>query len=347
MEIKSYDSPVRKYLPIILGCILIWLLAAIDYLTGHDVHVSLLYVLPIALAVWISGKRAGILLSFISAFAWFATDLFSEASYSSHFSHLWNILVRLGFFFIVVYGILQLVIARQRQRELTEFVVHDLKSPLVNIIMCLEDLEKHSSGDERARQYLNIASISANRMFTFIHSILDLSRMESGKMETNPEMISVSELVDSSVVQVSQWAKRSGVRIETDIGTGNRDISTDRWLVVRILSNLLGNAIKVSPKESSIKITATEVDGKSIRFDISDQGPGIPKEWLGRVFDRFHQVGARRVGVDIGSGLGLTFCRLAAEALGGRVELESDVGMGTTATLVLPAGKSKIQNPKS
>jgi two-component system sensor histidine kinase VicK len=106
-------------------------------------------------------------------------------------------------------------------------------------------------------------------------------------------------------------------------------------VLTRVLVNLLSNALKYTPSGKTITVSAKVTD-EGVHFAVTDEGPGIPKEYLHRIFDRFVQVEARKAGAPVGTGLGLTFCKLAVEAHGGRIWLESEVGKGTTVHFLLP-----------
>jgi signal transduction histidine kinase len=123
--------------------------------------------------------------------------------------------------------------------------------------------------------------------------------------------------------------------------TDVKQIYADPDVTTRVLVNLLSNAIKFSRPHSSVIICIEASDANMLAFRITDQGPGIPNEWVDRVFDKFTQVDARKTGGAIGSGLGLTFCRLAVQAQGGQIWLESEVGKGTIVTFTLPISASR------
>jgi signal transduction histidine kinase len=107
-------------------------------------------------------------------------------------------------------------------------------------------------------------------------------------------------------------------------------------MTTRVLVNLLSNAIKFSRPESVVTVRAAPDEANKIAFSVIDQGQGISQAWAGKVFDKFVQADARKAVGSVGSGLGLTFCRLAVEAQGGRIWLESEEGKGTTVTFTLP-----------
>jgi signal transduction histidine kinase len=103
-----------------------------------------------------------------------------------------------------------------------------------------------------------------------------------------------------------------------------------------MLVNLLSNAIKFSPKESIVRVDSKTVDPNQVQIRISDQGEGIPPEWADKIFDKFSQIEGRKRNLRVGSGLGLTFCRLAVEAQGGTIQVDQHVAQGTTILVTLP-----------
>jgi len=173
-------------------------------------------------------------------------------------------------------------------------------------------------------------------MLTLINSLLDLAQLEGGRMPLQPGMVSVKELVEQSLQQVSVWAGRNRVALSFEPDASVETVYADHAVTIRVLVNLLSNAIKFSPPGSVVTVRTAPSDTNRVAFSVVDQGRGIPKEWRNRVFDKFVQVEARRAGSTVGSGLGLSFCRLAVEVQGGHIWLESEINRGTTITFTLP-----------
>jgi signal transduction histidine kinase len=311
----------------------------VDFLTGPEVSFSIFYVLPIGLVAWYVGRRPGVTVAFLSAVSWLTADLLAGHTYSYPSIPFWNAFVRLAFFLIVTAALSALRASREQQEELAAFVVHDLRSPLGNIMTGLETLRDltESGSDPTQRRLIEIALSSSERMLTLINSLLDLARLESGKMPLQIDRASVPSLAESALKQVTLWAKQKQVDLSSDITI--ETVHADSALAVRVLVNLLTNAIKFSPDKSTVSLSVGPYGGNMAAFRVTDQGRGIPKEWANKVFDKFAQVEARKLGV--GSGLGLTFCRLAVEAQGGRIWLESEVGCGTTVIFTLPVSAER------
>ncbi|HOJ23186.1 MAG TPA: DUF927 domain-containing protein, partial [Armatimonadota bacterium] len=194
------------------------------------------------------------------------------------------------------------------------------------------------------REAGEIALISAERMKHLIDALLDISRMEGDRMPIHLADLNPCQLADGALNQVSLWARNARVSLARDYHPDAKPVRADRALAERVLVNLLGNALRHSPPETVITLRVANVAG-GVAFSISDQGPGIPAEWLSRIFDKFTQVAARKSGAAVGTGLGLTFCRHAVEAQGGRIGIESQEGKGTTVTVTFPAAPASQADP--
>jgi signal transduction histidine kinase len=146
----------------------------------------------------------------------------------------------------------------------------------------------------------------------------------------NVEKVDVLQIMNSSKVQVSQLAKEKKIEIklEQNIDT----INVDRNLLLRILVNLISNAIKVSSDGTEIKVSASKLNQHSVIFSVKDQGPGFSKKLEKKLFTKYYQ-GSK---IMIGSGIGLSFCKLAVEAHNGTISLDSIVGKGTTVSFIIP-----------
>lgn len=343
MRVLSYFSRWSATDLTIIGLLMVLALGIIDYVTGWEV--SILYLPPIALVAWHGERWRGVVLSIASAVAWLLTDLV-WASQPGAIPY-WNAAVRLGLFLVISLTLHSLRLAREKQTELIEFVVHDLRSPLTNVMAGLHLLTESGSESltETQREAQEIAVISSERMKILIDALLDISRMEGHRMPIHLAEVDPCPLGDGAVSQVSLWARNAHVSITRDYAPGIGLARADRALAERVLVNILGNAIRHSPPQSVVTLRIAEKDG-NVAFSIADQGPGIPAEWLSRIFDKFTQVAARKSGAAVGSGLGLTFCRHAVEVQGGRIGIESREGHGTTVTVSFPTVPGRAGRPR-
>lgn len=338
---RLYDFLSRRsrHFWVAIGLLLVGLIATVDYFTQPDILI--LYLIPIILVDWFGGEKPGVALAIASAIAWFAADVLSTTLDTTAVVPYWNLAVRSAIFLTVTYMLSGLLASRKRHEELMHFIIHDLRSPLTNVLTGLQTLRQMLDRrmSESEQEMLDMALISSNRMLTLINSLLDLPRLEHRKMPVHTQEVCVDDLVNNSLAVVALWATQNQVRLVYEADPQVNTVIADPDIAMRVLVNLLSNALKYSPPDSTITVcTRTSAPG-TVTFGVTDQGPGIPPEWVEKVFDKYAQVEARKEGAS--TGLGLTFCQLAVEAQKGRIWIESELGKGTTVLFTLPAGKAK------
>ncbi len=292
--------------------------------------VLILYLVPVAASAWYGGKKAGFVISIYCAIAWLIQSIYIQNAQSTMTVQMIELVARLITFLVLVSVIGQLRSSLSVQKELIEFIIHDLRSPISSAITGLMTLQQTQAElDDVDREMIDLALVSDQRALNLVNSILDVAKFEAGSMEIRPEMVEFEPMCSSCVEQVELWARGSGVSIQMSV-TAPRGV-IDPELTCRVLVNLLSNAIKYSPPETTIELGVEERDGR-LHFSVKDQGPGIPPEFAAHVFEPFSQV----KGTKGGTGLGLTFCRLAIQAQHGKIWVESKVGSGTTMHFTLP-----------
>lgn len=230
--------------------------------------------------------------------------------------------------------------AERLRQDLTNMIIHDLRSPLSSVMASIELLMRGISGELNAsqRHVLNIASTSSVQMLDMVNTLLDISRLEDGHMPLDLGEVRVTPLVERAADRLVSLARERNVRIESDLAPDLPLVRADPELVVRVLQNLLANAIKFSSRGARVRFHAfaqrkADVDSQPMLcIAVSDQGVGIARKDQEKIFAKFGQVGERRGG----SGLGLTFCKLAVEAHGGDIWVESTPGTGSTFFFTLP-----------
>ncbi len=233
----------------------------------------------------------------------------------------------------------------QRLRELDEmkndFVAitsHELRTPLSGIRGFVDMLRRR--GDElpthERDEYLGIVLLQTDRLIALVDDLLVVSRVEAGKLTLEPEEVDVAIFVR----QLARSFGESEVRIVADPDAGAPDrILVDPRRLTQILTNLVHNALKFSPDETPVTVTwATPVEG-TVSFTVADEGPGIEEEELTRIFERFHQT-ERSIAHTEGFGLGLYITKLLTEAMGGWIDVTSEMGHGTAFTVTLPVSRS-------
>jgi len=216
-------------------------------------------------------------------------------------------------------------------------IVHDLRTPLNAMLMGLHALVSMGDLNEGQQEMIDITQRSGESLVGIINDLLDISQMESGALRIERQEIMVADLVGDAVKQVATLASARGLTVATTLEQDLPLLVADEAKLLRILINLLSNAIKFTPHGGTVTVAARpSEDRSSLLFSVSDTGEGIPAEAFGRIFEKFGQVESRRGGRSMSTGLGLTFCKLAVEAHGGHIGVESTPGQGSTFRLTLP-----------
>lgn len=208
--------------------------------------------------------------------------------------------------------------------EITSMVVHDLRGPLASVIsgiqLVLDELTDEDEQTQFARQTLSLSSDSAMNLMQLISTLLDIAKLETRQMKLNLTMVDLPQLVDHATNLLSTTAQRMKIRLERDLPPDLPPVCVDPELIVRVLTNLLDNAIALTPLGSTIQIFARQPAGAAmLEVSIADSGPGIPVEERARIFEKFSQVNMRAERTKRGTGLGLAFCKLTVEAHGGTI----------------------------
>ena len=222
------------------------------------------------------------------------------------------------------------------REDLTNMLVHDLRSPLTVIMGTLALMDRAKPED--FAQLRTMAQHNSERILKMVNELLDISKLESGQLILHPTNVDVAALLNEVSARFAPLATEAAITLESEIAPALPAISADSEILQRVLSNLVDNAIKFTPDGGRIRLAARceAPDGpNALLLSVSDSGPGIPLEAQGRIFEKFKQAG-NTPGRRRGTGLGLAFCRLAAEAHGGRIWVESTPGHGATFTIALP-----------
>ncbi len=222
------------------------------------------------------------------------------------------------------------------RQDLTHTMVHDLRNPLASVSTALQLLEAQvpQGQDSIQRRLIEIANKSLQRMVNLVDSILEVSRLESGRVPLNLQMVYMEDLVTQVLQLQMPLAIAKEIHLQSKVETGLPQVLADPGLIERALQNLTDNAIKFTPPGGEVVVTVsrTETPEPHLRVSVTDSGPGISPELQCRLFQKF-VVGEKSKG---GSGLGLAFCKLAVEAHGGRIWVKSKPGQGATFTFTLP-----------
>jgi len=221
------------------------------------------------------------------------------------------------------------------RKDFVANVSHEIRTPLTSIRGYAEALTDGALADpDLSRKFLGIISGQADRLSHMVNDLLELSRLESGTVELNLGEIDLGLQADRMQEVFSSRLAEREIRLMTDFPRPFSYVS-DESLTDLVLTNLLDNAIKYSPPGREVRISAEKMEG-TVTIRVIDNGTGIPREDLPRIFERFYRVDRSRSSSVSGTGLGLSIVRHVMTLLKGRVEVRSEPGAGTTVSLILP-----------
>jgi signal transduction histidine kinase len=183
-----------------------------------------------------------------------------------------------------------------------------------------------------------MAHRNTGRMLDLVNHLLDIGKLESGQLPIHPEPVEVRSLMEETAERLAPLAEEAQIEVEVAVEEGLPTLEVDPDLIGRVLNNLLDNALKFTPDEGYVRMWARfdpSIDPQCVLLGVTDNGPGIPSEARSRLFRKFQQSISTQ-GRRMGTGLGLPFCKLAVEAHGGRIWVESEVGKGSTFMMILP-----------
>ena len=237
-------------------------------------------------------------------------------------------------------------LSRQRELEnvrddLTKMIVHDLKTPLTAILASLEMVLDGDFGvvGEGQRNALSHAYAKAEDLLSLMEGLLEISRIEDSRLHLTVSRIDARDFLESVLADWTMRIRQERVSVSLDVAPGTPAFDGDRSLLGRVMSNLIQNAVVHGGRPVAIAVSAGP-EQSGVRISVHDSGPGIAPEYHDLIFRKFHSLRAGRSSTRRGSGLGLTFCRLAVEAHGGRIWVDSQPGHGATFYFTLPAHTS-------
>ena len=230
----------------------------------------------------------------------------------------------------------QLEVASQHKSEFLANMSHELRTPLNSIIGFSEVLSDRLFGElnEKQEEYLKDIYASGTHLLSLINDILDLSKIEAGRMELELTDFDLPTALDNALMLVRERAQRRSLALHKDVDAGVGQIRGDERKIRQVVLNLLSNAIKFTPDGGRIEVSAMPKDGL-VEVSVTDTGVGIAPEDQEKVFEEFRQVGTAEKKAE-GTGLGLTLCRKFIELHGGRIWVKSQVGAGSAFTFTIP-----------
>ena len=227
---------------------------------------------------------------------------------------------------------------KEAERRINEFystVSHELRTPLTSICGALALIDGGFVDEAEEAEMIKVARSSSERLIRLISDMLDLKKLESGKMELFVGEVEPENFVKQTLDAMLGMASDAKVSLHYTVNT-NALFQADLDRVTQVLTNLVSNAIKFSPAESSVEVTVDTIDSKTIRFNVIDHGQGIPADQIHKLFGRFQQLDSSDTRAKGGTGLGLAISKSIIEQHGGTIGLESEPGKGSTFWFQLP-----------
>jgi signal transduction histidine kinase/ActR/RegA family two-component response regulator len=211
---------------------------------------------------------------------------------------------------------------------------HELRTPLNVVLGFGQLLELRGSLNAKDQEAVEQILRAGRHLLELINEVLDLARIESGKMTISPEPVDIAELAGEAVDLIRPLAQARDVRLTTELETGSAHVSADRQRLKQVLLNLLSNAVKYNRDGGAVTVSCDDAGAGRVRLQVNDTGPGIPAALMARLFEPFERLGAEQGHVE-GTGLGLALSRQLVELMGGEIGAESREGAGSTFWLEL------------
>jgi signal transduction histidine kinase len=227
--------------------------------------------------------------------------------------------------------------AERMKKEFTSTLSHELRTPLTSIIGSLQLINSGVLGDleQDVAELTAVAERNGTRLLDLINDLLDIEKIESGKLTLVHEVFKLGELVREAIVLNKAFGERFKVRFDLQAGGADAAVHADRKRLLQVMTNLLSNAAKFSPEGGSVELTVEET-WTMLRVGVHDRGPGIPDAFRTRIFGRFAQADSTTARQKSGTGLGLAISKRLIEMMQGRIGFELRKGGGTTFWFELP-----------
>ncbi|MEM9777919.1 MAG: HAMP domain-containing sensor histidine kinase, partial [Chloroflexota bacterium] len=227
----------------------------------------------------------------------------------------------------------------QWQREFTGMVVHDLKNP-VSTLYTGFDWMSHVALNEDTEMIIDNGRRVTQQLLDMIDSLLDMARMEAGRLSTDSEALDIKTILHEQLEILTPMATKKQINFSLKVAPGVEPVWGDRSMVRRIISNLIDNALKFTPTQGEINVRIlpdkiSSITSADCRVEIADTGKGIPFADRERIFNRFEMIGNRGK-THRGTGIGLSFCKQAVEAMSGQIWVENNPNGGSRFVFTLP-----------
>jgi two-component system phosphate regulon sensor histidine kinase PhoR len=242
----------------------------------------------------------------------------------------------------VLSDITQLKEMDQMKTDLMSMVTHEIRTPLATVRGFAQILLKGGIGGDKSKEFLEIINRQSNRLVNLVNDFLDITRIESGRQVITKGPVDMDKLIQNAVADLKPLADEKNISLQYVSPGGLPEIFGDRNLIEQVLINLLSNAIKYSPKGAWARVAVSQQNG-SVAIAVQDNGLGIPKESISRLFEKFYRVRCDDRKDIIGTGLGLSLVKQIIDVHQGTIRVESEHGKGSTFTFTVPVAKAGME----
>ncbi len=227
----------------------------------------------------------------------------------------------------------------QMKTDLMSMVTHEIRTPLATVRGFAQILLKGGIGGDKSKEFLEIINRQSNRLVNLVNDFLDITRIESGRQVITKGPVDMDKLIQNAVADLKPLADEKNISLEYASPGRVPEVFGDRNLIEQVLINLLSNAIKYSPKGAWARVALAQQNG-SVSIAVQDNGLGIPKESIPRLFEKFYRVRCDDRKDIIGTGLGLSLVKQIIDVHQGTIRVESEHGKGSTFTFTVPTAKA-------
>jgi len=296
---------------------------------------------------------AGVGLAFLMFVAWQFVNhyflmeyLMAKLDMSMLYYHYISLLVEILLACVIAYFASRAIAAKSQEIEelsrqkdsLTDALVHDLRQPLTAVIGGLSTIALDPGLPAITRELVAIANVGAGELLGMVNDLLDITRLEAGKPLFQPQPVDVADSLKRGVSSVAELARERDQKLSLDTPADLPPVQGDADRLRRVVTNLVGNAIKYTPAGGEIGVSAS-ADDRDVVVRVADTGPGIAKEYQQFIFDKFAVLHGNPGNGRGSTGLGLAFCRMVVEAHGGRIWVDSEPDQGSTFSFSIPVGR--------
>lgn len=346
---KTTDKawPGHRGLSIIAGFAMLALVAWMDQETGVEISFSVFYLLPVSLVAWIAGLVPGLIISIAGAIVWLLMDYtFGGKVYSSPFIAYWNSLVRFCFFAgaSVSLSLIHKMVRREREAsrlksEMVSMISHEFNNSLatMNLVSTLlQEADGASIPLDRLKLY-SILDQTSQSLKQLVKNFLNKARLESGRFKLETQPTELRKIIDQVVVALRPLSDAKSITIQTDFPPEVIPVRVDQDAIILVMSNLIGNAIKYTPKNGLVGIEIARQQGSpgQVKVSVRDTGIGIDEKDLEAIFSGFYRTAGGKTSAK-GFGIGLKVTKDLLEAHKSRLSVKSSPGLGSIFSFPLP-----------